>query len=590
MGSVTIGRSPSENPPEQKAASLYYPISKFKQILEDYARIWDINIIAEWPETCALAPAHGDSKSVTLHFFHEKMSESRAIGYTIKNSVLGHVCTEEIRCVFVTVPNSVYRIEFNDFDDSLLAHVQRESIYIDFDFLRTCWDGHEDVLRIILAWGLAQLMVMSFDVTERADRFTEYVKALYAEMILEERKKFVLFQQDIAKKAIAYYEQELLVSVRSSIEYEAAHVEATRQLEEFIALDLDAIDEVERKQFEADFDRLRHLVGVAKIKIANGRIFVATNRLEQVYPPPALAHMFKERTKEYDVGSIEFSIDPLSEQHAEIDFRTLVAGAYRNTHFTSSVICLGSNAAAGGMNFVMDKLLVKCKIPDVVASILTFFRVVNMRPTPSSNFNAMEQMQPLRDTGRIASVFSVIEYAETDWKQEKPAYVALMENVVRQRGKKEREKVLNDLRSKQTIAFSNVKRCWEAAADLERVRRHVVARFMAIEARAHLLLDALEKHSAVLGFDMHNDGLRIWFRHDSVFKYPSILWIQKDGVVRLVQIWGMIGCAKNHVILWDWNGRKRPTELVARGEYAELVSHVMDVMSNWLAQMSSDFG
>ncbi len=569
MGRVTIGRSPGKD-----IADMYFPISRFLPILEDYAHIWDVDIIAQWPQRADLVRAWWDAKIITINFFQEKVVPEE---YTTKISILGYALKDHIRCAKEGIVTGTGNPKFFDFTDDLLAHTGSRSVNIDFDFLRTCWDAHEEVLRIILAWGLTHGVVDPYNSLARGDRFAEYITKRCTETVEDKRTRFTHFQRDVAKKSVKNYEEKLCTAVGLSVEHETAYVEVCRQLEELIALDLEAVDDLQKEQFETDFDRLRNLNGIAKVWVVGGKIFVVTRRLEQTYPPPSQI-VFNEVSKIYDVGSIRFFINPSYESYAGIEFNIDKHGAYKNAYLlNSATVCLGTNAAQGGMNMALGKLLSKYKIPDVVALILTFFRFVNAQPVVNADFTAA----PLNERDE-----TLVEYTDEDWGREKEAYTELLMSTMRNRGKKEREKILDGLTLKQASAAAELWKCWTAATELERFRLRIQARAKVIEERALALLEKVEKNPAVLGFDMEH-GFRIWFMQRNVFMYPSLLWIQENGTVRLISFLESHGSARNHAVLWEWSGNTRPSEFVARGEYAEVLGCVMQVTANWLAQVYS---
>ena len=575
MSRVSIGLSPSED-----RVPAYFSISKFLPILEDYADIWDVDIVAGRSHQGFPLASSSTGETVAVNFFHEEESytEYRTL-YGVKSFALGHVFKEEIRCLNVSLFRGSKRHEFYDFDDSLLAHTDDQSVNFDFDFLRTCWDGHEDVLRIILAWGLSQALSHTH-IRDVRDGFAEYVKKQCAARVDEERSKFIATHQQIAKKCIQAYEEKLGVAVAASVENEARCVAANQELEGFIALDLDTIGVPSTEQFESDFERLRNLSGVARVEVADN-IWVTTRRLEQICPPPSEVMHSRYVSKAYDIGSIKFSIDPSCDSFYGLTFRVHQAGAYRNAYLNGAVnICLGNNIMAGGMNLTIGKLLVKYKIPDVAALVLTFFRFVNTVPRES------EKMPSLPELDDCDAASSLDECSEEDWKREKQAYVALMQRVAKKRGKVDRDAMLQELQVKQSTTFAALKKCWEAAAELELIRQRVKANETMREERAHELLDKLEKHPVVLGFDMHG-GMRIWFNQKSVFLCPTLLWISEKGVARLISFVESYGQARNHAILWDWNGDTKAVEYIARGEYAELVSCVMQITNYWFGQMGT---
>ncbi len=572
MSRVTIRRSPGK-----RIAGTYFPISMFLPILEDYAHIWDVDIIAQWPKYQNGKGLICKEKTVIINFFHEKDPAVDDLDLRgVKSSAFGYVFADEVACVKPNIYSGltrIQRLELFDFDDTLLAHVDHEggeSITIDFDFLRTCWDGHEDVLRIILAWGLSQTSA-KLDSFAQVDRFAEYLKKRSAQIIANERSKFVCYQQQVARESVEYYVGKLSESVRRSVESEAWYVRATRRLEEFDAVSLEIVDAVKSDQFADDFDRMRNLFGVAKISIEHGRIIIMTHRLEQIYPPPYAEGFSGEVSRVYDVGSIKFTIDPAYGSYHGIEFEIYENGEYKNAYFQGKGnMCLGTSTVHGGMNMTVAKLIIKFKIPDIVALILTFFRFVHAEPVKNPDFIGEEE-----------EYNHVSARTEEAWKLEKQAYVEVMVDIVKKQGKRERDTIRGELSTEQMNAFSAAKNCWIAAAELERVRLRIGARAVYVAEEALELVDELEKHPAVLGFDLQH-GLRIWFEHRNVFMFPSLLWIQENGSVHLVTLLTSHGRARNNAVLWDWRGDKAAMELVAYGEYADLVFRVMELTTYWL--------
>ena len=572
MGRVTFGRVPEEC---LGAKESHVPLSRFLPILEAYAEIWDVEIFADWPVFLP-KPPENDGRVITVNFFHEYvLPVTPAEKYNNLHKVFHFDFGTPVQRLASSLPWGQPCGGFHDFDGTLLCHVEKKSMFIDFEFLRNCWDGHETVLQILLAWGLSKMVTRTGRLEDlmQGERFSKYIEKQCAADEESTVEKYIEHQNKLMQKAVIEYRSGLEATLRSSVGTEANYASLFRAHEELEAFDRQIKASISRIDLEKDFERLRALDGVKNVRVEGGRIIVVTHPLVQMYPPPSMVE--NHPTAPYDVGSIEFTINTEMETHGGIEFRPVVFGSYRNAFFGPN-ICFGQGG--DGLNTVLSKLLITYKIPDIAALILTFFRFVHAAPAVFGDGDRMAM-------NHMKATDSFDDSAE-NWNLQKQAYIALGVERLSMRSQAGRQAELTALKVRIETEFASLKKSWDSASELKRLINYLMLSSDTMPLRVESTLQELKKNQTFLGIDMHG-GFRIWFYQPHVFRYPSVLWVDVHGVIRLISFYNDYGQV-GHSLISDLDSHNLDCEKLfehaAQGEYDKVLNDVLLITHGWKVQ------
>ncbi|TSC62864.1 MAG: hypothetical protein G01um101448_525 [Parcubacteria group bacterium Gr01-1014_48] len=575
MRRVTISRAPEDF---TKHEGRYVSLFRFLPLLQEFATLWDTDIEADWPYFEPPPQPPYDSSTVKVHFFHEFVSPQHSVKYKELQGVFDFRFTNSVVCR--TAPEYVADFDtymLRDFDGALVCHTQGRSLYIDFDFLRSVWIQHETVLQILLAWGIAHMMAeyeqeVSQGVQERFTNFVR-VRCNLAQQNLEAH--LAKYGQETMHTTLEQYENRLQDAVREASRVEARYVEASREYAEFDAFNREFLASISRQKLGEDFDRFRALEGVRSIRVENDTIIVATKLLTQMYPPPALAT--KDRpTTAFNVGSVEFAINVWGDHPLHISFRPLEWGTHVNKYFVASM-CFGGEGS--GFIHIMSKFMATYNTPDLVAHVLTFFRVVNAPPNPinAEHYEYWKKI-PLKE--------NIFIEGEENWQREKDQYIALGVKRLEAIESSERSTKLSELKEAVETEFTNLRKCWDAAYSLKCLKDHLTSTLRLAPVNLYATMQKLQKNPAFIGIDTR-DKIGIWFTAPQVFRYPALLWVREDGSIRLVSFYEDYE-QENHALVLtkgkcalEHRAYRRLLTHAAHGRYDAVLDDVLEIVATW---------
>ncbi len=526
MSFVTIGRAPEQYPENKE---LYVPLTSFLPILEEYAEIWETKIVADWPDFEPEPQQHTLDHQVTIHFFHEYESilpqEHDASPYTDLTKIFDFPFHKPIAHIKLTDASYdvVTRI-FHDFDGIPVCYMKGRSVYIAFDFLRSCWSDHSTILQLILTWIFAQDMSGCPPNESGKERFLQNLQRQHRETKVASAQDVIERQKKDVHLSVSEYQTKLTKEIQESALLETKYIDAIRAHRELEIFDREFELSVSKRDLGRDFDRIRRLEGVRNIRIHGKMVIIATHPLTQTYPPPGVTSKDIEVT-EYDVGSVQFSIDTSCDITNGIGFQTIESGTHRNNYYNTT-ICFGTGV--DGLNMTLSKLLALYKIPDVVAYILTFFRVVDAIPVKITEETTKAWSNALRPVDTL-----ILNESEAQWERAREQYIALGVVKLAAIGQKERTEKLAQLQMLEFAAFHDLRNCWERTQTLRRLKDHIAFRRESIPAHVEQVLSMLEDNAVFLKLDC-DGGIRIWFFEPFLFSYPALIWLRENRSTRVI--------------------------------------------------------
>ena len=576
---VRIDRDPDCVESETHRQENLIPVERFLPILERFSDMFDVPLVAYLPARLGTAFDIGNWP-IYIHFFYRITTGVSAANESSVSEVFDYTSSRPLRC-WNPHPSQHLSFALTDLRGTLIAHRDKRSIFIDFDFLQSSWDGHEDMLSLIL-WYLMPRYSSS--------RGTKAIGELCAED----------FRRSLAggEKAVAF-SQFFLESIKRSLngcadekdnvsgdiaDLEKSYMGSMREIrikEEYLEwlpgkmLSDEALGE--------EFDSILRLPDVLRIEVfgrpdlgndkEKTKIKIFTRQLVQRIPPPP------QKGESYDIGSYNINLypfvefDPRHAVSAAINIESREPGTHQKQYIAGST-CLG-NKPDTGLNYSAAQLWAIASMFPLTKLVLTFLKYDTKRPNPKPMYGWGES-KPLSS--------SVSELSGEEYGLERNRYIELMKRVRQSRLDRSVFKVLTELKEQAAVNLSGLYQKRVRIAELETFFLFLREKLGTAREESSRVFQELVAHPAVLGVEMKG-GLRVWLYGGENINFPRLLWITPAGLLRVLSADDFNGKISNHGFAFKSCGEEEAIRrFLAGGDYVQALNAILVHMQKFVQE------
>lgn len=557
-------------------------IDKFLPILGTFADIFEVSLTACVHQEREKAR---DSKDNTLfiHFFYRTTTGESGANESGISEVLNYSSLRPLR-YWKSYPYQSQPYALRDFKGITIAHRDQKSIFIDFDFLQNSWNGHEDVLFLIL-WYLipAHYAPSSEKFLRGGERLAEYLRNRFTKTRKKEEDAFSEFLLVTLKDALATCESQTIQITEKIITAEEVYMRIQREvkeLEEYLQwLPAKLPDD---ETLGKEFDALGKLPDIVKVKVHHTdegtHIRLSTRRLIQMIPPPP------QKGKRYEIGSFVIHIYPSAEINPSSNIPGAIfikqnqdeQGPYQKQHIDKQS-CLG-NKVDRGLNYAAARLWAEASMGPLVQLILTFLKFDVHPPMENSGYKPGTK-KPEPDV--------INKVSQETHALERERYIDLMKKVRKDRLMNHTAKNLAELLNKADTELGDLIRSRIRLEELKTLLRFLREKLGQAKEEGPRMFKELALNPAVVGIELRN-GLRVWLYDGKNITFPRILWITSSGLIRLLAVHDFNGKALEHAITFGSTPEEETARnLLAEGNYPQLLAKIVDLTTK---PFSRDYG
>lgn len=546
------------------------PIERFVPTLEHFSEIFETPLVA-CVEQELVQPRELTERELFIHFFYRTTTGAGNQEKSISN-IFGYTSYRPLRCWKPHVTHNISK-PFRDFAGTLVAHKEKKSIFIDFDFLQDSWSGHEDVLWLILWYLLPP--IFPYHSPEYQKRVERFVKYLRDDICREEKTKqtaFTQFRTKALEQAATACDNDTKHTSEKILDTETTYMKAISEaakVEEFLGWLPNKIpaDEVLGQEFDAlhklpDILRVEVFPSMGEIK---GKICLRTQRLSQMIPPPP-----KKGTR-YDIGSFDIDINPFADLtpatviNNAIHIQQRDPGRYHKLYI-KNVSCLG-NKESTGLNYAAAQLWAEAQIVPLAHLIFTFLKFDTKAPIQNISLDWQEE---LRTPSSKAT--------EEEYQRERERYIEFMKDVLSFRLSHDARKKLSELQKQRADSLQELCNLRVRSKELKTFLLFLKEKFNQTREDSPAILQETLSHPAVMGTEV-KDGLRVWLYNGQSIPFPRLLWITEDGLIRLLALDDFNGKNTNHGISFNLQEEEVIRKLIATGNYAPTITAIFDFIT-----------